>query len=292
MKSMTGFGQATAECDGTAVTVQLSAVNSRKQAELRFAMPRELAAIEPSLRRKLRDVVARGSYTVAVDYELAPENRKQAVRIDTVVGRHVVDTLKQLARETGIESNIRISDLLSIPGIVAEDLAPPLEEITQAAEDALQDALRELRAMQAAEGEALRRDLLEKHETMSRQLDEIRGRAEEAVFHYRDRLKAKIERLGVDLTLDDARLAKEVAFSAERSDISEEVVRLESHLQQFRELLDDDDAQGRPLEFLGQEMNREISTLCAKSRETTLAEIGLALRNELGKVREQILNVE
>jgi len=292
VRSMTGFGRATAECDGTTVTIQLSAVNSRKQAELRFAMPRELAAIEPTLRRRLRDTVTRGSYTVAVDYELDPESRKQTVRIDTVVGRHVVDTLKQLARETGIESNIRISDLLSVPGIVAEELAPPLEVITQAAEAALQDALRELRAMQTTEGEALRRDLLEKHETMSRQLDAIKGRAEEAVIHCRDRLKAKIERLGVELTLDDARLAKEVAFYAERSDISEEVVRLESHLQQFRELLDAEDAQGRPIEFLGQEMNREVSTLCAKSRETTLAEMGLALRNELGKVREQILNVE
>ncbi|MBT3380529.1 MAG: YicC family protein [Lentisphaerae bacterium] len=292
MKSMTGFGRTEAECDGTTVTVQLSAVNSRKQAELRFAMPRELAALEPDLRNRLRNVVTRGSYTIAIDYELAPEKRKQMVRIDTEVGRHIVETLKKLAEETGIESDIRISDLLAVPGIVAEELAPPLGEIKQAAGEALEGALNELRDMQATEGEALRDDLLERHREMGDLLAQIKGRETEAVLHYRDRLKAKIEHLGVDLTLDDARLAKEVAFYAERSDISEEVVRLESHLQQFRELLDSDDAQGRPLEFIGQEMNREVSTLCAKSRETTLAEMGLALRNELGKVREQVLNVE
>ncbi len=292
MRSMTGYGRGSATRAGNRVTIEISAVNSRKQADIRFALPRELAALEPVLRGLVQQRVHRGSLTVTLAYELAPEHRVGKVRIDEEVGAHVVAQLRELARQAGIGDEIKAGDLLAVPGVVVEDLDLPTDEIESLAAEAVTEALAETRRMQQTEGDALRADLEERHAELQRLVQAILERSDEAVSHYRDRLKERIEKLDVELSVDDERLAKEVAFFADKSDITEELVRLQSHLSQFKELFTSDEPAGKAMEFLSQEMNREASTICAKTRDTKLIALGLALKNELNRVREQILNIE
>ena len=292
MRSMTGFGRGTAEQDGNQVAVEISAVNSRKQTDIRFAMPRELGALEAKLRKRLQDAVHRGSLTVLVTYETNADNRRNRVHIDSELGMHLVGTLKQLAQDTGISDDIRVSDLLLMPGLVSESLAIPLGELERPALEALDKAIADLHRMQSVEGEALRLDFADRHTRLQQLVTDVDEAAPQVVAHYRDALRNRIEALGVEVNLNDERLAKEVAFMAERSDVTEEAVRLRSHLEQFRERIEADEPVGRVLEFLCQEMSREASTICAKGGDCRTAEIGLQLKTELARIREQVMNVE
>jgi len=292
MRSMTGFGRSTVSHDGNQVTIELSAVNSRKQADIRVTIPRELGALEAKLRKRLQKAIHRGSVTALFTYEINAESRKTRIRIDTEVAAHVIQELSELASRTGISNEIRVGDLLLVPGLVSESMTAPLDSLEELAEKAMDLAIDDLQLMQDAEGEALRQDLAGRHARLKTLVAEVRKAAPQALAHYRDTLHKRIEALGVELELDDERLAKEVAFVAERSDITEETVRLESHLGQFAERLSSDEPVGRALEFLCQEMGREISTLCAKAADCGTTEIGLELRTELARIREQVMNVE
>ncbi len=293
MKSMTGYGRGSAEADGNRVTVEITAVNSRKQVEMRFALPKELAMLEPSLRQAIQQRLSRGSLNVAVNYRLAHVAYADQARINVELGAAIAIELRRLARAIGKDDvSVSLSDLLQIPGVVTEGTGNQYELLSKLVVAALQVALDELDRSRRAEGLRLREDLLARGEQMKALLSEIEGRADEAVQLQRQRLLERMKVLGLDLNLDDERLLKEVAFYAERADITEETVRLRSHLQQFDALLDSGDEPGRALDFLGQEMNREISTLSAKTADLDIARTALALKGEIGRVREQVMNIE
>jgi len=292
MNSMTGFGRGVAEQDGSAVVVEVAAVNSRKQSDLRVVMPREVSALEPLLRQRVQERVNRGSLTVTVQYSLPPERRAEALVIDVGLGVQAAHRLRELATAAGLEPRITLADLLAIPGVVGNTAESPAEWVRDLATDALDEALDALRTMQRTEGEKLRHDLENRLATIRDRVESIALRADEALLLQRQRLQERIAVLGVDLPLDDERLAREVAFYAEKSDITEEIVRLRSHLDQFADLLDEDRDVGRELEFLCQEMNREASTVGAKTTETGIAEIGISMKAELARIREQVMNVE
>lgn len=292
MNSMTGFGRGVAEQDGSAVVVEVAAVNSRKQSDLRVVMPREVSALEPLLRQRVQERVSRGSLTVTLQYSLPPERRAEALVIDVGLGVEAAHRLRELATAAGLEPRLTLADLLAIPGVVGNPAESPAEWVRDLATDALDEALDALRTMQRTEGEKLRHDLENRLATIRDRVESIALRADEALLLQRQRLQERIAVLGVDLPLDDERLAREVAFYAEKSDITEEIVRLRSHLDQFADLLDEDRDVGRELEFLCQEMNREASTVGAKTTETGIAEIGISMKAELARIREQVMNVE
>ena len=289
---MTGFGQGTATCAGNQVNIEISAVNNRKFADIRFAIPRELASVEPVLKKKIRETVPRGCLTVSLTYELNPEARKAKFKIDSTSASAILQSLQEFAQKTGISAEVGVRDLLLIPGIVSEVPPATLADLSEPTCNALDQALAELRRMQLTEGEVLQHDLLDRRTTLLNLANKIEGKAADVTIHYQSRLHERIKQLGIEISLDDERLAREVALFADRSDITEEVVRIKSHLQQFDELLASSEPIGRALEFLSQEINREISTLSAKASDTTIADFALTFKTELGKVREQILNVE
>jgi uncharacterized protein (TIGR00255 family) len=289
---MTGFGRGTAERDGTAVVVEVAAVNCRKQTDIRVIMPRELSALEPMLKQRVQERISRGTLSVTVQYSLAPEQRAESLAIDVPFAAEVVRRLRQVAAATGLEPHLSLSDLLQVPGILNGSAGSSAEAVRELAIEALEDALDGLRAMQRAEGEKLGHDLENRLATIGDRLQSIAVRADEALVQQRDRLRQRIALLGVSLPLDDERLAREVAFYAEKSDITEEVVRLRSHVDRFGDLLEEDRDVGRELEFLCQEMTREASTIAAKTTETVIAEAVVSLKAELARVREQVLNVE
>lgn len=292
MLSMTGFGCGEATRAGNRVRVEITAVNSRKQAEIRFAAPREFASFETAVATRVRETVSRGYVTVSVNYEASPKKRQSAIRIDKELAGQVIKLLRELACETGIDAELRAGELLQVPGIISETPVSPDKSIESALLAALGRALAQLQRMRMAEGGALQDDLGARLQSLRALLADMRRDAEQVLARWQQRLHERIETLGVELKLDDERLAREAAFCAERSDITEEIVRLDSHLSQFEELLASNEPSGRALEFLCQEMNREVSTVCAKTCDTGIADAGLAFKTELGRVREQIQNVE
>ncbi len=292
MRSMTGYGRGTCEAEGNLVCVELFAVNSRKQVEMRFAIPRELGMLEPQLRQQVQQRLSRGSLNVAVTYQLNPKSNSELASIDLDAACRAVEMLREIGRRSGLSSEPAITDVLQIPGVLISNDSSPYEPLLKLAETALARALDELDAMRLKEGLALQQDLLQRGRIMAKLLEQIIARADEALRQQKIRLRERIAKLDMELSLDDERLARELVFYAERADITEETVRLQSHLEQYQELLNSHDDPGRNLDFLGQEMNRETNTLSAKTADLEISALALALKTELGRVREQIMNIE
>ncbi|MFA6815831.1 MAG: YicC/YloC family endoribonuclease [Lentisphaeria bacterium] len=292
MKSMTGYGRADVSKDKNTVSVEITAVNSRKQAEMRFTMPRELASMESQFRKIVQKNVSRGNLNITICYQLDAENSEAMSGLDYKKALQVAEQLKRLASDAILTQGPLIGDILTIPGVLnTQNILIPdilLELIPQA----LEQALKKLCEMRIKEGEELKKDLLLRGENVGQFVNAIEAQGGEALIQQQKRLKERIKKLGVELTMDDERLAKELVFYAERSDITEEVVRLKSHLQQYTELLNSEHNPGRNLDFLGQEMNREITTLSSKTVDLSIAQYAFKLKSEIAKIREQVLNIE
>jgi uncharacterized protein (TIGR00255 family) len=289
---MTGYGRGTAQRDGTSVVLQIAAVNSKKQAEIRCSIPRELGGMEPFLRKHLQKRVDRGSLNVSLSYELGADWRGRAVALDLDVAKRVLAQLRQFAREEDLAEEIRVGELVAVPGVVQHQSELPDKLLQELALTALDQAVDELYDMRATEGQALGEDLKARCATMQAAVEIISERADLAQLQHRDRLLERIAKLGIEMAEDDERLAREVAFCVDRSDITEEIVRLRSHLEQFADLLAEDGPVGRKLDFIAQEMNREVSTLGSKTVDATISEKVIECKVELGRIREQVLNVE
>lgn len=293
MHSMTGYGRGQCRREGCTVTVEISAVN-RKQPDFRFLLPRDLAWLEARLRPQVQERITRGAVTVVLACELAPERRRAQVRVNAELATAVVIRLREAARGAGISEEVRIGELLAVPGILEDAGAATADDtVAGTAAEALRLALDALRQMQEREGAALARDMVTRLETLTVLLGEIRNLADGALVQYRERLRERLRLLALDFGPDDDRLAREIAFTAERADIHEEMTRLASHLAQYRDLLDAaPQPAGRNLDFLCQEMAREINTLAAKTPDTTLSRHALAFKTDLDRLREQVQNVE
>ena len=293
MKSMTGYGRSTATKDGNSVTVEISSVNSRKQIDMRFSIPRELGMLEPELRQIVTQQLSRGTFQVAVTYQLNPESRKQAAVVDTELAAAVAIQLRQSGLAAGLANpEPEWKDILLVPGVIADNANSQVEPIRELAIQAFRNALEDLDATRHAEGKRLKDDLVARGETMRQLVEHIDGREDEAIQLLKSKLRDRIANLGLDLPIDDEKLAREVIFYVEKADITEEVVRLKSHLVKYMELLNSDGDPGRDLDFLGQEMNREANTLSSKTADMTISEDALKLKTELSRVREQIMNIE
>ncbi len=294
MRSMTGCGRGEGGDGAVRVRVGLTSVN-RKQLDLRLVLPPELAALEPGLRLRAQAALGRGAVTATVACELPPELNPAPVTLDETVVRGLVHQWRALAMELGLTPTLTLGDLAAVPGVVREMPAADVPETVKAAAlTAFDAAVADLHRMQAAEGLRLQADLERAAACLTRGVKLIREREDDALQYCRDHLRERIRVLGLDLNPDDDRLAKEIAFWAERSDIHEEVVRLESHLGQLKDLCAKKGGEpvGRALDFLCQEMGREINTLCAKAAETLVVHQALELRGELERLREQVQNVE
>lgn len=288
MNSMTGYGRGEATAQGLQCVVECTSVN-RKGLEVACQLPRDLAALEAPLRDRIARRVARGRVNVAIT--LGGAETGGGAEIDHELARQVLADLRALQHELALPGAVDVNTLLAIPGIVRP--APPArvdwEPLILTALDAALDALA---AMRAREGEALRRDLAARLATLRAARTEAARLAPEVVTRYREELRARLARAALDLPLDDTRLVTEIALFAERCDVSEELTRLDSHFAQFEEKLHAAEPGGRALEFLTQEIYRELNTLGSKAGDSALTRLVVASKVELDKIREQILNVE
>ena len=289
MKSMTGYGRGTATANGVTVTVEVSSVNSKKQLELHCSVPRELGMLEPEMRAVVQRKLIRGTVNAVVNYRLDNDNTG-AVPLNESLALAAVKRLSEFAKASGLPAPT-LREVLLVPGVLQNENAN-LEGVKPLVMQALEQALDALEAVRLKEGTALLADLEQRGKNMQELLNRIIAREQEAQAEMLRKMKERIAQLGVELPIDDERLVKELAFYVDKADITEETVRLNSHLAQYRTLIAQENDSGRNLDFLCQEMTRESNTLAAKTADLAISTDALALKIELSKIKEQILNVE
>jgi len=292
MKSMTGHGRGVCQRNGLRVTVELTSVN-RKQAEINLLLPRELDVLEGPMRDLISRQIDRGRVQGRVSVEiLSPQWARP--RLNAALAEGWARELQRLARKLGLAETVTLEHLLRIPGLFQSDEPlVPWEKLWPVVQAALQQALDRLVRMRQREGEFLARDLSRRIERMRRAVARIRARAPRALERYRKQLLQRIRAAGLTQTPEsDERLLKEVILFADRSDITEELTRLESHFRQFDACRRSRAPVGRTLDFLAQEMYREINTLGTKANDARISQEVVRLKTELERFREQVQNVE
>lgn len=284
MKSMTGFGRATASVGDALVVVQVNSVN-RKTLDLSIRLPEAWAAMEVKVAEKVRDVVNRGKVHLVASIEAQGGTSGQTAA-------HL-ERLARLAEEHQVPFAPDARLLWEIANDRRAVSEPELTEAWEAAIlDATEEALRGMASMRAQEGEALMIDFLTRTSALQRHLAAIAKRAPEVVSTYRDALLKRLREADLGLDCADERVLREVALFADRCDISEELTRLDSHLNQFEDHIRGDGELGRKAEFILQEIGREIHTIGSKANDLEISKRVIELKNELERIREQIANVE
>lgn len=289
MRSMTGYGRGTAIFEGRQVSVELSAVN-RKQAEIALALPRELLELDPRLRDEIHAHLSRGRLTVSVALHARTPGRGD---VNLTAARTYRDRLEALRKSLKLDGAVTLDQVLRGPGVLdaaADELE--VERVWPAVRQALRTALKRFVQMREREGKTLAADLRERAGVIQKRVEEIAKLAPEVSTHHRTALLDRIARAGVEIAPSDERVLKEIVFFADRSDISEELTRLRSHLDQFLAHFHKREPVGRTLDFLLQELFREINTIGNKANLLAISQVVVVVKTELEKLREQVQNIE
>ncbi len=289
---MTGHGRGSATEEGRRVTAECSSVN-RKGLEIAVALPKALVTLEPKVREEVQRSVRRGRVNVTIALESSGAATEQSV-IDTAAARRLLNELKTLRDELSISGEISLELLLRSPGVLKSSVeeVPAAEDLWPSVAAALAQALERLTAMRRKEGVHLVADLLKRVRLLENATKAIRTRGPSVLRQRREHLKSRLEELGVSVSSADPSLARELALMAERSDITEELTRLESHFAQCREALAGSEPAGRTLDYLAQEMFREFNTLGNKAGDSAISRRVVQSKAELDRIREQVANLE
>lgn len=293
MKSMTGFGRGHSNRDGLSAVVEIASIN-RRQSEISLSLPRDIELIENRIRERINQRVARGRLTVRVSVELNEQVSAGSVHLNRTLAKAYASELQQLASELGLSTGLTLDCLAQLPGVVktpSTGLDP--DALWPLVESALKTALDALVRMRAREGAQLARDLSARISKMRKLGRRIAARAPKQAAHYRNALLHRIRAAGLDsVKAQDERILKEVVLFADRCDISEELARLQCHFQQFDDCRKSTEPVGRTLDFLAQEMNREINTIGSKANDPLISRAVVEFKAELERFREQVQNIE
>src|SRR5258705_3631488 len=292
MKSMTGYGRGAVTGDDFSVSVDIKTVNNRFL-DIHLRAGSELSSLEPAIKRRISSRLSRGRVDVTISFE---RTAQMAYELNRPLIAGYVSALKQLQKDFNISGELDINVLARLPGALQPARNGVDARMITAVEEAIDEALDELEKMRQQEGEALRLELRERVQKIEALVPTIEQSAAGLAEAYRLRLQKRVAELlnrgGQVVEIDPARLAQEVAYLADRSDVSEEMVRLRRHLSQVQEAIDSQGETGKMLDFLLQELNREANTTLSKSTDLVIKEAGLAIKAEVEKLREQVQNVE
>jgi uncharacterized protein (TIGR00255 family) len=293
MKSMTGYGRGDCAQDGFKITVELSSVN-RKQTEISVNLPREMEMLEAQIRDLINRFIARGRLTVRVSLHAGAGKASARLHLNVPLAKAYARELNRLSKQLKLAGSVSLDQLARAPGVFQTDEELAVEEdFWPAVAKALKQALRQMVKMREREGAHLARDLEKRIELMRKSAAHIQAQAPTVAERYRQQLLERIRSAGLEAPgVEDERLLKEVVYFADRSDISEELTRLQSHFQQFEDGRKSKEPVGRMLDFLAQEMNREINTIGSKANDSRISREVVTLKAELEKFREQAQNVE
>jgi uncharacterized protein (TIGR00255 family) len=288
---MTGYGRGETDHAGTKFSVELNSVN-RKQSDVVINLPRDLVELEPRIRQTINENISRGRTNVTISLH-SGANGTRNLALNTELARSYLDAMQALQRELNAPGEITITTILQAPGVMRfpEEALNP-KDAWPAVENALCAALADLIKMREREGKHLAKDLIHRLKAIRKKLKEVRALHPDVVKRYRAALLDRIQKAGLPLPSDDERLLKEITFFVDRADVSEELTRLESHLAQFAHHLRSKEPVGRTLEFITQEIFRELNTLGAKANDAAISQHVISCKAELEKIREQIQNLE
>jgi uncharacterized protein (TIGR00255 family) len=285
--SMTGFARHATEAQGQSLVWELRSVNHR-YLELRIQFPDALRALEAEARALLQQALGRGKVDALLRVESPGEDT--AIHFDPVRAKVLITTLREIDQMMVNGARVSALDILTWPGVIQRDAPLDVDTLRATVLQGLEGAIADLKAMRAAEGEALRQLLESRLETFAELVRQLRGRRAAIVEEQRERLRSRIAEL--DLTLDPQRLEQEVALLAQRLDVDEELDRLDGHIAAAREILSRDEPVGRRLDFLMQEFNREANTLGSKSHDLETTRVAMEMKVLTEQMREQIQNIE
>jgi uncharacterized protein (TIGR00255 family) len=290
---MTGYGRGECARDGFKITVELGAVN-RRQSEISVNLPRELELLEAPVRDAINAQVARGRVTARIAIHAANGKSSARAHINVPLAKAYATELAKLAKQLTLSGGVSLDQVVRAPGVFQSD-----EELVEAdkiwpvVEKALKPALAALVKMREREGAHLAQDLTARIGIMRDAVEKIQKQAPLTAENYRQNLLNRIKSAGIEnIAPDDERLLKEIVVFADRSDIAEELTRLQSHFQQFEDCRKSKEPVGRTLDFLAQEMNREINTIGSKANDAVISREVVTLKTELERFREQVQNVE
>ena len=291
MRSMTGFGRGEAAAHGWLTVVELSGVN-RKQIDISINLPGALSELEPELRRTISETISRGRVNARFNLTHTESGDNQ-LAFDEALATQYIEAARKLAQSTGVETRLTAADLFRAPGVFrVEESKPEVEEVQESVTRALQLALDALTEMQEREGAHLQEDLEERLGKIESEISGVGSHARVVVENYRKSLFTRLNESGLEIDLDDDRVMREIGIFAERSDISEELTRIDSHISQFRQYFSSKEPVGRALDFLCQELNRELNTIGSKANDASIAQSIVNAKTELEKIREQVQNAQ
>lgn len=291
IKSMTGYGRGESQEDGKYFLVEIKSVNHR-YSDVFIKSPRVLAFVEDKIRERVTRSISRGKIDVFITYEDYSEDAKSVV-VDEGLAKAYIQAMQSMRDRFALKDDITVSLIGRFPDVVrVEKPEEDQEKIWSLLQIALENAIQSLVAMRVSEGQELSSNLLDRIDAIEGTIKDIAKRAPDVVLEYKSKLENRIKELMDQQTVDESRMAVEVALFADRCSIDEELVRLGSHLVQFREALHFDQPVGRKLDFLMQEMNREINTIGSKANDLAITKIVVDVKSELEKIREQIQNIE
>ncbi len=290
---MTGHGHGESAHNGIKVSVEMAAVN-RKQLEVQVNLPRDWDRFESAVRERVQKKVSRGRVSVRVTIASAQGEELGRVVVNEALARECVAALRQVAEAVDVEGPGTIESVMRVPGVIrVESGVEDPEALGPAIRRATDQAVKGLVAMRSTEGKQLGADLEHRIGLMIKALARIEKAAPKVLERYREGLMERLSQAGVEgLAVDDDRVLKEVVLFSDRSDITEEITRLRSHFQQFDQLVGSSKPVGRTLDFLAQEMNREINTIGSKANDAGISREVVTLKTELEKFREQVQNLE
>lgn len=291
VKSMTGFGRCELNDGQRKITVEIKSVNHRFL-DITIKIPKKLNFFEANLRTLLKKYIQRGKVDVFILYEDLTE-KTSVLKYNQELAKEYWSYFEKMANQFRIQNNITIADLAKFPEVFTmEEQGIDEESLWSLLEKAMMEAAAKLVETRRIEGENLRQDMLAKLDGMLIHVDYIEKRSPELIAEYRINLKNKVKELLDGAQLEDSRIATEVTIYADKICVDEEVVRLKSHIQNVKTILDEQEGVGRKLDFMAQEMNREANTILSKSNDMEITNRAIELKTEIEKIREQIQNIE
>ncbi len=290
IKSMTGFGRSKLVKNYREYQVEIRAVN-HKYSDITIKMPRNLSYLEDCIRTIILNKIKRGKIDVFITFENYSKDGKK-IQINKEIAKNYIQTLKELAQEEKIQSNIEVTDIAKLPDVLTVKSIEDEESIKAEVSIAVEEALEKLIAMRKAEGEKISKDLLKRMQSIDTKIKEISEFSTGLINQYVVKLEERVKELLKTEEIDKTRIAQEVVIYADKCSIEEEITRLNSHISQFTNLIKTEEAIGKKMDFIIQEMNRETNTIGAKSNSLEITNRVIDIKTQLEDIREQIQNIE
>ena len=292
MKSMTGFGKRESLCQGTMVGVEIRSVNHRF-CEMMMRLPKPLSHMELGLKEQVKRICERGRIELTVTMNGGGSGANKTLQVDRAMASRYVQGLRDLQREFKLSGTVDVNVVAGFRDLFfTSEESTVIKDVPKVVEGLVQRALTDLEKMRKKEGTALQKDLLQRVQIVEGRLQVIQQRIPLALQVSADRLKARVAKLLEGERVNEDRIAQEIAMLAERSDVTEELTRLKSHVAQFHSALKSKDPVGKRLDFLLQEMGREVNTIGSKASDSEISAQVVDLKSELEKIREQVQNIE